>query len=225
MNPPYHQSSRHEIWCSVLSCEATIGGYRHNSHESETRWVLMNAFDNRPSSSQPDTKPLSRGRKFHANVQTAFLAGLVGTTATPEKTITLSRTRGGRVDLLVVPQGGEAAAVVVEIKSTDWDALADHRVRPNLRSHLRQLQRYLDVYVADLRQEPRTGDPDHDPIGDHPPSRWDSVAGVLLYRRRPNDQSRAQLVEELADREALMVVWYSETDWQHEDEPTSHDPR
>jgi hypothetical protein len=186
--------------------------------------VLMNAFDNRPSSPHPDTKPLRRGQKFHTSVQSAFLAGLLGAAATPEKTITLSRTRNGRVDLLVVPKGGEAAAVVVEINSTDWDALADHRVRPNLRSHLRQLQRYLDVYVADLRQEPRTTGPDHDPTGDHPPSRWDSVTGVLLYPRRPNDLSRAELVEELADREALMVVWYSETDWQQEDNLRSHDP-
>jgi hypothetical protein len=159
-----------------------------------------------------------RGQKFHTDVQSAFVAGLLGAAATPEETITVSRTRNGRVDLLVVPQGGEAAAVVVEIKSTDWDALADHRVRPNLRSHLRQLQRYLDVYVAELRQEPRTSDPDHDPGDAHPSSRWDSVIGVLLYPRRPNDPSRAQLVEELADREALMVVWYSETDWKQEDD-------
>lgn len=153
-------------------------------------------------------------------MQSAFLAGLLGAAATPEKTITLSRTRNGRVDLLVVPQGGEAAAVVVEIKSTDWDALADHRVRPNLRGHLRQLQRYLDVYVADLQQESRTGDPDHGATGDDRSSRWDSVTGVLLYPRRPNEPSRAQLVEELTDREALMVVWYSETDWKQEDGPT-----
>ena len=70
---------------------------------------------------------------------------------------------------------------------------------------------------------PRTGGPDHDPTDDHSPSRWDSVTGVLLYPRRPNDPSRAQLVEELADREALMVVWYSETDWQQEDDLRSHD--
>jgi hypothetical protein len=184
----------------------------------------MNAFDNRPSSPHPDTKPIVRGQKFHADVQSAFLAGLIGAAATPEKTITLSRTRNGRVDLLLVPQGSEAAAVVVEIKSTDWDALADQRVRPNLRSHLRQLQRYLDVYVADLRQEPRTTGPEHDPTGNHSPGGWDSVTGVLLYPRRPNDSSRAQLVEEFAAREALMVVWYSETDWQQEDDLRSRDP-
>jgi hypothetical protein len=149
------------------------------------------------------TEPLKRGNAFHARMQTAFLAGLLGAEATRERPVTLSRTRSGRVDLLVLPSGGEVAAVVVEIKSTDWDALAERRIRPNLRSHIRQLQRYLDVYIDDLRQEP----------GPSAPGQWDSVSGVLLYPRRPTDSARAKLVEQVADREALMVVWYDETDW------------
>jgi hypothetical protein len=149
------------------------------------------------------TEPLKRGNAFHARVQTAFLAGLLGAKAGRERPVTLSRSRSGRVDLLVLPSGGEVAAVVVEIKSTDWDALAEHRLRPNLRSHIRQLQRYLDVYIDDLRQEP----------GPSAPGQWDSVSGVLLYPRRPTDPARAELVEQVADREALMVVWYDETDW------------
>jgi hypothetical protein len=36
---------------------------------------------------------------------------------------------------------------------------------------------------------------------------------VLLSPRRPTDSARAKLVEQVADREALMVVWYDETDW------------
>ena len=149
------------------------------------------------------TEPLKWSNAFHARVQTAFLAGLLGANAAPERPVTLSRTRSARVDLLVLPSGAEVAAVVVEIKSTDWDALAEHRMRPNLRSHIRQLQRYLDVYIDDLRQEP----------GPSAPRQWDSVSGVLLYPRRPTDPARSQLVEQIADREALMVVWYDETDW------------
>jgi hypothetical protein len=72
----------------------------------------------------------------------------------------------------------------------DWDALAERRIR-------------LDVYIDDLRQEP----------GPSAPGQWDSVSGVLLYPRRPTDSARAKLVEQVADREALMVVWYDETDW------------
>jgi hypothetical protein len=76
-------------------------------------------------------------------------------------------------------------------------------VRPNLLSHIRQLQRYLDVYIDDLRHGP----------GPSVPGQWDSVSGVLLYPRRPTDPVRSQLIEQIADREALMVVWFDETDW------------
>jgi hypothetical protein len=151
------------------------------------------------------TKPLARGRQFHLDVQGAFLTDLLGATAKDEKPVTLSSTRNGRVDLLVLPSSGEVAAVIVEIKSTDWDTLAGHRVRPNLRSHVRQLQRYLDTFVEDLRQDGRAAT-----------GRWDSVSGVLLYPRRPADPARLQLVEEVATREALMVVWYDETPWKAE---------
>jgi predicted RNase H-like nuclease len=153
---------------------------------------------------RPSTRALSRGRQFHQHVQSAFLAGLLGATGASEHTITLTTTRNGRLDLLVLPHGTERMAVVVEIKSTSWDQLAEHRVRPNLRAHIRQLQNYLDVYVAGLgdRQD-----------GADRPARWDSVVGVLLYPQRPANAARATLVEEAAEREALTVVWFNETNW------------
>jgi hypothetical protein len=79
--------------------------------------------------------------------------------------------------------------VIVEIKSTDWDALPDRRVPPNLGAHIRQLQRYLDVYIDQIRRAPSSGD-------DHPADtavrrgNWASVSGVLLYPRRPTDPIR-----------------------------------
>jgi len=39
------------------------------------------------------------------------------------------------------------------------------------------------------------------------------VAGVLLYPQRPTDRALAEFIESIADREALMVVWYDEADW------------
>lgn len=171
-------------------------------------------LDSRLSTGQPGTELLKRGRLFHVRVQTAFLAGLLGADAAPERPVTLSRTRSGRVDLLVLPSGGEVAAVVIEIKSTDWDALAEHRVRPNLRSHIRQLQRYLDVYIDDLRQESGPDDLGLELDDGRPATRkWDSVSGVLLYPRRPATPARVHLVEEIVYREALTVVWYDEVDW------------
>jgi hypothetical protein len=167
-----------------------------------------------PSRRRPDTGPLRRGRWFHEQVQTAFLADLVGAEATPEYTMTLLMSRRGRVDLLILPQGDERMAVVVEIKSTDWDALAEHRVRPNLLAHIRQLQRYLDPFIDNLGRGLPEGDPFFDTttpgsaIGT-----WDSVSGVLLYPKRPTGPVRVQLINTVLEKQALMVVWFDEVDW------------
>ncbi len=157
--------------------------------------VNQGIFDNRPSAWTSPTGAMRRGRRFHHQVQAAFLLGLTGASAHPEHHVRLTRTSRGRVDLHVVPEVGERYAVVVEIKSTDWDVLQEHRVRPNVRSHIRQLQSYLDRYVDDIG------------------SAWESVTGVLLYPRRPTNTVRRQLIDELTSREAIMVAWYDEADW------------
>jgi len=140
-------------------------------------------------------------------VQAAFLIGLTGASAKPEHHVRLTRTSRGRVDLHVVPNVGERYAVVIEIKSTDWDALPGHRVRPNLRSHIRQLQGYLDRYVDDMV----TASND-DTLGGSGGA-WDSATGVLLYPRRPANPARLQLINDLTSREAIMVAWYDDADW------------
>jgi hypothetical protein len=162
-------------------------------------------FDNRPGTWTPPTAPLRRGRRFHQQVQSAFLLGLAGATADPEHHVTFNRTSRGRVDLHIVPDLRERYAVVVEIKSTDWDTLAEHRVRPNLRAHIRQLQRYLDRYIDDINHA-------HHPAGGGTCA-WDSVSGVLLYPRRPTNPARLQLIDKLTSSEAIIVAWYDEADW------------
>jgi hypothetical protein len=165
-------------------------------------------FDNRPSAWTSPTGPMRRGRRFHHQVQAGFLLGLTGGSAYPEHHVRLTRTSRGRVDLHVEPDVGERYVVVIEIKSTDWDALPEHRVRPNLRSHIRQLQGYLDRYVDDIGTAS-----DHDDHRAGSRGAWDSVTGVLLYPRRPTNAARLQLIDDLTRREAIMVAWYNETDW------------
>jgi hypothetical protein len=161
----------------------------------------------------PDTRPLRRGQQFHDWVQTAFLVDLLGAEAKPEYTMTLSKSRKGRLDLLILPQGGERMAVIVEIKSTDWDTFAEHRVRPNLLSHIRQLQRYLDPFIDTLGGTLPASDqvPGITPAKDI--GTWDSVSGVLLYPKRPADLARAQMINSEVEQRALMVVWFDEVDW------------
>jgi len=164
-------------------------------------------FDNRPSAWTSATSPLHRGRRFHQQVQAAFLLGLAGASAHPEHQVSLTRVSRGRVDLHVVPDLAERYAIVVEIKSTDWDALAEHRVRPNLRAHIRQLQGYLDRYIQDLDSA------EADDLTGASGGAWNSVSGILLYPQRPTDTARLQLINDLTSREAIMLAWYDGTDW------------
>lgn len=182
--------------------ETNVPSHIHMVVVAEGREVQQGVFGNAPEPKEfgrrhPDTDRLCAGVAFHRKVQTDFVAGLVGASATPESFVRLHAGRTGRVDLLVVPVGAERMAVVVEVKNTDWDALRAQRVRPNIRAHIRQLQTYLDVAVA------RIGEPEG----------WQSVAGVLLYPRRPVDASIAAIVTTSVESEALMIVWHDETSW------------
>jgi hypothetical protein len=161
--------------------------------------VEQGLFTNSPQPRSP-TPPdrLRAGQAFHRTVQTAFVAGLVGAVAEAERPIRLAHGRAGRIDLLVVTTtAAERIAVVIEVKSTDWDQLPLHRTRPNLRAHLRQLQKYLDTVI--------------DAIGK--PGGWDSAVGVLLYPRRPRSRHVMDMITRIVDEVALMVVWHDETAW------------
>jgi|tagenome__1003787_1003787.scaffolds.fasta_scaffold20962452_2 hypothetical protein len=62
-------------------------------------------FDNRPEAWPTLTGRLTRGQRFHRDVQTAFLIGLVAADGHPEHTLSL-RTGRRRLDLLVLPEIG-----------------------------------------------------------------------------------------------------------------------
>ena len=142
-----------------------------------------------------DTERLRAGRAFHLQVQEAFVAELVGATAEPERYWRLG-VGSGRVDIAIVTLDPERSSIVIEIKGTDWDKIAPHRARRNALRHLNQLQRYLDTAIDELES-----------------NQWDSVAGVLLYPRRPTDEGSLGIIEDTAAEQAIMVVWYEDVDW------------
>jgi hypothetical protein len=64
-----------------------------------------------------------------------------------------------------------------------------------MRRHLTQLQDYLDVLVPQIGND------------------CDAVVAALLYPRRPSDPQLADLLENLALGQGVMVVWYTDVDW------------
>jgi hypothetical protein len=96
----------------------------------------------------------------------------------------------GRIDWLGEIEGSRAA-LVGEIKNSDWDAMRRHRVVPNARRHGRQLWRYLEA--------PEVGQ-----IG----QAW--VQLFVEYPHRPNTPGRAQLIEEVLADYGVTVAWVDE---------------
>jgi hypothetical protein len=98
---------------------------------------------------EPD--PLRIGKAFGKLVATQYPRGMAEGTARPEAPIAVASGRAGRIDLLLeVDDHGRSLLVVVEVKNTDWDARAAHRLRPNLARHARQVRRYLDSLIPEL---------------------------------------------------------------------------
>jgi hypothetical protein len=102
---------------------------------------------------------------------------------------------GGFIDLLLEVQhdGDRPWFVVLEVKNTDWDLRALHRVIPNLRRHARQLWGYLEplVVLADAGE-------------------LEQADGVLIYPRRPTTPGRAELIEAYLGERGIIAAYYDE---------------
>jgi len=89
----------------------------------------------------------------------------------------------GRIDLRLVDE--EAGfAVLTEIKATDWDRMAPHRVRPNALRHARQLWRYIEAELLNM-----------------------DVVPALVYPCEPQVPGRKAEVETILDELGIQVVW------------------
>jgi hypothetical protein len=97
---------------------------------------------------------------------------------------------------------GRSLLVVVEVKNTDWDARAAHRLRPNLARHTRQVWRYLDSLIPELEAGELVG-----------------VQAALVYPRRPSLPGRAELVEGVLGEQGISVLFYEELEGGTGDEP------
>ena len=149
------------------------------------------------SASAHEPVVLARGKRFHRQVQHAYVAGLLGLSGGEAVERPIRRPDGTRQRadvLLLVSREPERQRFVVEIKSTDWAGRTPVTRRRLFLRHLRQMHAYLDVLLEDLGDE------------------VDAVVAALLYPRRPS-AAVVQELEAVALPKGIMIVFYDDMDW------------
>jgi len=139
-----------------------------------------------------EPKSLREGKAFHKKVQGDWELTVKGGKFYPEHTISLvpnnsTHKRQGRLDIFVDDVGDFVS--VIEIKSTDWDAVKPKNRKRLLCSHKRQVWRYIDRYV-DLEKV--------------------DVCPGIIYRSPPSTPGLREDIEEYLNQWGLQVVWYEE---------------
>lgn len=89
----------------------------------------------------------------------------------------------GRADLRLIDTK-EGHTILVEIKASDWDKMAAHRVRPNALRHARQIWRYINAELADR-----------------------PVLPAIVYPCEPQSPSRRAEIESILHERFIQVVW------------------
>ncbi len=141
---------------------------------------------------EPDI--LRIGKAFGQHVAIEYPKGMIDGSAATEVSVPAVRRRYGRIDLLIeADDSGRPLLVVVEVKNTDWDARAHHRVNPNLSRHARQVWNYLEALIPRL---------DAGELG--------GLQAALVYPHRPSQPGRAEIIKRKLDSLGISVVFYDE---------------
>jgi hypothetical protein len=126
-------------------------------------------------------KRVKRGRRFEEWERSKWNGP--GHEAVEREAGTEWKGKRGRIDLRLVDTE-EGHSVLVEIKASDWDRMAPHRVRPNALRHARQLWRYID---AELEGGP--------------------VLPAIVYPVEPETPGRKEEIEAILHERSIQVVW------------------
>ena len=103
-----------------------------------------------------------------------------------EHGLSLIRGKRGRIDIFINEVDGSVS--IVEVKASDWDVMAEHRIRPNALRHARQVLKY--VYPL-----------------------WEMGVDVcpgLVYPRSPKSIKRRRQIEGTLAERSIQVVWAAE---------------
>lgn len=125
---------------------------------------------------------LSKGRDFHRAVAEEWLTDdSAEGDRTPEYPV-----HRGRVDIHVVAD--DVLEAVVEVKNTDWDLMAEHRLRPNALRHIRQVWKYVEALLEQGKE----------------------VSPGIIFPRVPSTPGRREKLEEWFGDYGIAVVWQDE---------------
>ncbi len=130
---------------------------------------------------------LRRGKAFHRKMQVDWLNTAEGKILI-EKAITKPTGRKGRIDIFVDDDGDKLVAVA-EVKASDWDKMTDSAVRRNVRRQIKQIWDYIESQLK-MKKD---------------------VSPGIIFPKRPKDQERMRLIEEMFEEEGIPVVWQNET--------------
>ena len=126
-------------------------------------------------------KDIERGRRFEADEKDGWRKLDDG--EAQFEAATEYGGKKGRIDILVEELGDFVS--VIEVKASDWNRMAPHRVRPNALRHARQIWRYINREV-DAGKD---------------------VCPGVVYREAPNDANIKGQVEGILNERGIQVVW------------------
>lgn len=96
------------------------------------------------------------------------------------------KKKRGRIDVLIKEYDDSVS--IIEIKSTDWNRMAQRRVRPNVLRHIRQVMKYVYPF-------------------------WEKDIDVtpgLIYPNAPECRKRREQVESILEEYSIQAVWANE---------------
>jgi hypothetical protein len=147
------------------------------------------------SKKQPPDQ-LLRGNKFHEKIQENWKKTAEGKVK-PERTIFKQSGRKGRVDIFVDDEDPEGVIAIVEIKASNWDKMTATAVRRNVHRQIKQVWDYIESQIS-KGEYVKTGE-------------GKSVFPGIIFPKRPKDNIRMKLIEDLFQEEGIPVVWDDES--------------
>ena len=131
---------------------------------------------------------LRRGKKFEAKEKSGWITPADGWQALFERSVPTVPGRRGRIDVLIQEKDG--SLTIIEIKSTNWDGIKPHRIRPNVLRHIRQVLGYLTYF--------------HEKGID--------VCLAICYPCAPSCEKTRLAIEQLFENKWVQLVWTDERD-------------